>query len=83
MYACVVEDATALVDPVAIGVTGQDDAYKISADENIIINALIMTRSQLSEMKNVSKLTHWSKEKQQKQEVVRNLWCLQIYINPL
>ena len=55
MYACVVEDATALVDPVAIGVTGQDDVYKISADENIIINALINTRSQLSEMRNVSK----------------------------
>ena len=55
MYAWVVEDATALVDPVAICVTGQDDAYKIFADENIIINALIMTRSQLSEMRNVSK----------------------------
>ena len=55
MYACVLEDATALVDPVAIGVTGQYDAYQISADENIIINALIMTRSQLSEMRNVSK----------------------------
>ena len=55
MYACVVEDAAALVDLVAIGVTGQDDAYKISTDENIIINALIMTRSQLSEMRNVSK----------------------------
>ena len=55
MYACVVEDGIALVDPMAIGVTGQDDAYKISADENIIINALIMTRSQLSEMRNVSK----------------------------
>ena len=55
MYACVVEDATALVDPVAIGVIGQYDAYQISADENIIINALIMTRSQLSEMRNVSK----------------------------
>ena len=55
MYTCVVEDATASVDPVEIGVTVQDDAYKISADENIIINALIMTRSQLSEMRNVSK----------------------------
>ena len=30
----VAEAATALVEPVEIGVTGQDDAYKISADEN-------------------------------------------------
>ena len=55
MSACVAEAATALVDPVAIGVTGQDDAYKIFVDENIRINDLIMTRSQLSEMRNVSK----------------------------
>ena len=29
-----VEDATALVEPMATGVTGQDDAYKIFVDEN-------------------------------------------------
>ena len=33
MSACVAEVATALVEPVVTGVTGQDDAYKISADE--------------------------------------------------
>ena len=33
MSACVAEAATALVEPVAIGMTGQDDAYKIFADE--------------------------------------------------
>ena len=33
MSTCVVDVATALVDPVATGVTGQDDAYKISAVE--------------------------------------------------
>ena len=33
MFACVAEAATALVEPVATGVTGQNDAYKISADE--------------------------------------------------
>ena len=33
MSACVVEDATALVEPVATGVTRQDDAYTISAVE--------------------------------------------------
>ena len=33
MPACVVEAATALVEPVATGVTGQDDAYNIFADE--------------------------------------------------
>ena len=33
MSACVVEAATVLVEPVAIDVTGQDDAYKISAYE--------------------------------------------------
>ena len=33
MSACVAKAATALVEPVATGVTGQDDAYKISADE--------------------------------------------------
>ena len=33
MFACVAEAVTALVEPVATGVTGQDDAYKISADE--------------------------------------------------
>ena len=33
MSACVVEAATALVEPVATGVTGQDDAYKIFANE--------------------------------------------------
>ena len=32
MYACV-EAATALVEPVATGVTGQNDAYKIYVDE--------------------------------------------------
>ena len=32
MYACV-EAATALVEPVATGVTGHNDAYKISTDE--------------------------------------------------
>ena len=34
MFACVAEAATALVELVATGVTGQGDAYKISADEN-------------------------------------------------
>ena len=43
------------MDPVATGVTGKDDAYQISTDENIILNDLIMKRSQLSEMRNVSK----------------------------
>ena len=33
MSACVVEATTALVEPLATGVTGQDDAYNISADE--------------------------------------------------
>ena len=33
MSTCVSEDATALVEPVATSVSGQDDAYKISADE--------------------------------------------------
>ena len=33
MSTCVVEAATALVEPVATGVTRQDDAYKISANE--------------------------------------------------
>ena len=33
MYACVLEVAIALVDPVETSVIGQDDAYKISADE--------------------------------------------------
>ena len=33
MSACVAEAATALVVPMATGVTWQDDAYKISADE--------------------------------------------------
>ena len=32
MSACV-EAATALVEPVETGVTGQNDAYKVSADE--------------------------------------------------
>ena len=34
MSACVAEVATDLVERVAIGVTRQDDAYNISADEN-------------------------------------------------
>ena len=33
MHACVAEAATTLVEPVETGVTQQDDAYKISADE--------------------------------------------------
>ena len=33
MFACVAEAATALVELVATGVTRQDDAYKIFADE--------------------------------------------------
>ena len=33
MSACVPEAATALVEPVATGVTGQDDAYKTSVVE--------------------------------------------------
>ena len=33
MSACVAEDATDLVEPVATRVTGQDDAYKIFVDE--------------------------------------------------
>ena len=33
MSTCVAEDATALVEPVATSVTGQDDAYNISVDE--------------------------------------------------
>ena len=49
MSACVAEATTALVELVATGVTGQDDAY------NLILNALIMTRSQLRELRNVSK----------------------------
>ena len=34
MSTCVAEAATALVETVATGVTGHDDAYKISVDEN-------------------------------------------------
>ena len=33
MSTCVAEDATALLEPVEIGVTRQNDAYKISTDE--------------------------------------------------
>ena len=55
MSACVAEAATTLVERVATGVTGQDDAYNIFADEKYILNALTMTRSQLREMRNVSK----------------------------
>ena len=33
MFACVAKATTALVEPVATGVTGQDDPYKISAEE--------------------------------------------------
>ena len=33
MSTCVEEAATTLVEPVPTSVTGQDDAYKISADE--------------------------------------------------
>ena len=33
MSPCVAKATTALVDPVEIGVTRQDDTYKISADE--------------------------------------------------
>ena len=33
MSTCVAEAATSLVEPVATGVTGHDDAYKISAYE--------------------------------------------------
>ena len=33
MFACVKEATTALVEPLAIGVTGYDDAYKIYANE--------------------------------------------------
>ena len=55
MYACVAEATTALVELVETGVTRQDDAYKISAVENLILNALITTRSQLRELRNMSK----------------------------
>ena len=33
MFECVVEAATALVEPMETHVTGQDDAYKIFVDE--------------------------------------------------
>ena len=33
MSTCVAEATTSLVELVATGVTGQDDAYKMSADE--------------------------------------------------
>ena len=33
MFACVAEAAISLLEPVATGVTRQNDAYKISADE--------------------------------------------------
>ena len=33
MSACVAEAATALMEPVATGVTGHDDAYNIYVDE--------------------------------------------------
>ena len=33
MFVCVAEAAIALVEPVETGVTGQDDAYKIFADD--------------------------------------------------
>ena len=33
MSTCVAKVATSLVEPVATGVTGHDDAYKISVDE--------------------------------------------------
>ena len=39
MSACV-EAATALVEPVATGVTGQNDAYKISTDEKSYTKSL-------------------------------------------
>ena len=57
MSTSVAEAATALVEPVAIGVTGQDDMMHTTflQMKNFILNALIMTRSQLREMSNVSK----------------------------
>ena len=55
MSACVAEAATPLLEPMATGVTGHDDAYKISTDEKSYTECLIMTRSQLREMRNVSK----------------------------
>ena len=54
MYACVVKDATALVDLVAIGVTRQDDAYKISANEKSYTKCFD-NDSQLREIRNMSK----------------------------
>ena len=55
MYACVVEATIALVELVATGVTGQSDAYKISADEKSYTKCFETTRSQLREMRSVSK----------------------------
>ena len=38
MSTCAAEAATTLVEPVPTGVTGQDDAYKISTDEKSYTN---------------------------------------------
>ena len=82
MSTCV-EAATALVEPVATDVTGQNDAYKISANEKSYTKFLDNDKKLVKGNEECVKVDTLIKKKQQKQEVVRNLWCLQIHINPL
>ena len=66
-----------------IGVTRQNDAYKISVDENYYTKCFHTDKKSVKGNEECVKVDTLIKKKQQKHEVVINLWCLQIHINPL
>ena len=62
--------------------TRHDDAYKISTDEKYYTKCFDNDKKSVKEIEECVKVDTLI-QKGQKQEAVRNLWCLQIHINPL
>ena len=76
MSACVAEAATTLVEPVATGVTGQDDAYKIFVVEKSYTKCFDNDKKLVKGNEECVKVDTLIQKKQQKHEVVRNQWCI-------
>ena len=75
MSACAAEATTVLVEPMATCVTGHDHAYNISADEKPYTKCFDNDKKRVKGNEECVKVDTLI-QKGQKQEAVRNLWCL-------
>ena len=83
MSPCVAENEIALVEPVETGVTGQDDAYNISADEKYYTKFFDNDKKSVKGNEECVKVDTLIQKEAIEIGGSKNLWCIQIHINPL